>query len=226
MCPVMHTFPHYFYSSLVRLDGTKTQRKSASEAAQDDHFEGGSTQKLVLQLNWALDMYRMILTQMVVDWAVNLDQTNPEDPPFEIEPEVLKLNLKQDAINSQHLNMVFDKMIKSFKMIDRNSAETLLGKICTSPAKINSAVRVFLSAMKKIEHGHKVMKSLRHEVAKVIIDFVLAAHENQKQTNSSSRVIGTLLLEAYEWDADVLVPRDLPKVYLKMAQGFHPDRFT
>lgn len=214
-----------FYS-LVRLDDNKARRKSASEAAQDDHFEGGSTQKLILQLSWALDMYRMLLTQTVLDWAVNLDPVNPAEPPFSIEPEVSKLNLKQDAINSQHLNMVFDKMIKSFKMLDRSSARELQAKICQSPAKINTAIRGLLSAMKKIEYGHKVMKTLRHEVAKVIIDFVLGAHERQKQTKSSSRVIGTLLLEAYEWDADVLVPRDLPKVYLKMAQGFDPSKFS
>ena len=43
-------------ADLARLDDTGNRRKSASEAAQDDHFEGGSTQKLILQLNWALDM--------------------------------------------------------------------------------------------------------------------------------------------------------------------------
>ena len=170
-------------------------------------------------------MYRMLLTQTVIDWAINLDPTNPAEPPFPVEPEVLALNLKQDAINSQHLKMVFDKMNKCFKMIDRSSVDGLIAKICTSPAKINTAIRGLLSAMKKIEHGHKVMKSLRHEVAQVIIDFVLAAHERQKQTKSSTRVIGTLLLEAYEWDADVLVPRDLPKEYLHMAQGFDPEMF-
>ena len=91
--------------SLVRLDGNTTKRKSVSEAAQDDQFEGGSTQKLILQLSWALDMYRMLLTQTVIDWAVNLNPTNPEEPPFAIEPEVMALNLKQDAINSQHLKI-------------------------------------------------------------------------------------------------------------------------
>ena len=210
---------------MFRLDDNTTKRRSASEAAQHDQFEGGSTHKLILQLNWSLDMYRMLLTQTVIDWAINLDPTNPAEPPFPVEPEVLALNLKQDAINSQHLKMVFDKMNKCFKMIDRSSVDGLIAKICTSPAKINTAIRGLLSAMKKIEHGHKVMKSLRHEVAQVIIDFVLAAHERQKQTKSSTRVIGTLLLEAYEWDADVLVPRDLPKEYLHMAQGFDPEMF-
>ena len=215
--------PHIFSQlrSLVRLDGNTTKCKSVSDASQDDQFEGGSTQKLILQLSWALDMYRMLLTQTVIDWAVHLDSTNPEEPPFAIEPEVMALNLKPDSINSQHLKMVFDKMIQSFKMIDRTAAESLIEKICTSPAKINIAIRGLLSAMKKIEHGHKVMKTLRNEVAKVIIEFVLAAHEKQKETKSSSRVIGTLLMEAYEWDGDVMVPRDLPKVYLKMAQGFN-----
>lgn len=217
--------PHVFSKlrSLVRLDGNTTKCKSVSDATQDDQFEGGSTQKLILQLSWALDMYRMLLTQTVIDWAVHLDSMNPEEPPFAIEPEVMALNLKPDSINSQHLKMVFDKMSQSFKMIDRTAAESLIEKICTSPAKINIAIRGLLSAMKKIEHGHKVMKTLRNEVAKVIIEFVLAAHEKQKETKSSSRVIGTLLMEAYEWDGDVMVPRDLPKVYLKMAQGFNVD---
>jgi len=210
---------------LIRLDDNTPHRKSAFETTQDDHFEGDSTQKLILQLSWALDMYRMLLTQTVMDWAINLDATNPEEPPFRIEPEVMQLNLKQDTINSNHLKMVLDKMIKSFKMIDRNSAKKLQSKICTSPAKINTAIRGLLSAMKKIEYGHRVMKSLRLEAAKILIHFVLGAHERQQKNGGSSRVIGTLLMEAYEWDPDVLVPRDLPKVYLKMAQdqGFRPN---
>eukprot|EP00804_Cyclotella_cryptica_P017994 CCRYP_008286-RA/>CCRYP_008286-RA protein AED:0.03 eAED:0.03 QI:37/1/1/1/1/1/3/137/986 len=208
-------------ADLVRLADNTTHRKSASEAAQDDHFEGGSTQKLILQLNWALDMYRMLITQMVVDWAVNLDATNPADPPFSIEPEVMRLKLKEDAINSQHLNMIFEKM-KSFKMMDRTSVRELQGKISGSPQKVNTAIRGLLSAMKKIESGHKIMRELRVEVAKVIMDFVMGAYERQKQNKSSSRVIGSLLMESYEWDKNVVVPNELPKIYLKMAQEFAP----
>ena len=77
-----------------------------------------------------------------------------------------------------------------------------------------------LSAITKIEHGHKVMKTLRNEVAHVVINLVLGAHERRTQSKSSSRVIGSLLMEAYEWDKDVLVPRDLPRMYLKMVQEF------
>jgi hypothetical protein len=206
---------------LVRLADNTAHRKSASEAAQDDHFEGGSTQKLILQLNWALDMYRMLITQKVVDWAVNLDATNPAEPPFSIEPEVMSLQLKDDVINSQHLNMIFEKM-KSFKMMDRTSIRELQGKISGSPQKVNTAIRGLLSAMKKIESGHKIMRELRVEVAKVIMDFVMGAYERQKQNKSSSRVIGSLLMEAYEWDKNVVVPNELPKIYLKMAQEFAP----
>jgi hypothetical protein len=210
-----------FVESLVRLSDNTTYRKSASEAAQDDHFEGGSTQKLILQLNWALDMYRMLITQMVVDWAVNLDATNPGEPPFAIEPEVMRLKLKEDAINSQHLNMIFEKM-KSFKMMDRNSVRELQRKILGSPQKVNAAIRGILSAMKKIESGHKVMKALRIEVGKIIMDFVIGAYQRQQRNKSSSRVIGSLLMEAFEWDKNVVVPDELPKIYLKMAQDFSP----
>jgi hypothetical protein len=29
-------------------------------------------------------------------------------------------------------------------------------------------------------------------------------------------------MEAYEWDKNVVVPNELPKIYLKMAQEFAP----
>ena len=42
----------------------------------------------------------------------------------------------------------------------------------------------------------------------------------QKRDKSSSRVVGSLLMEALEWDKDVKIPKDLPKMYLKMTQEF------
>ena len=42
----------------------------------------------------------------------------------------------------------------------------------------------------------------------------------QKQTKSSSRVVGSLLMEALEWDKDVEIPDNLPRQYVKMAQEF------
>ena len=38
-------------ADLERLDDNGSKRKSNDDS---DHFEGGSTQKLILQLNWAL----------------------------------------------------------------------------------------------------------------------------------------------------------------------------
>ena len=49
---------------------------------------------------------------------------------------------------------------------------------------------------------------------------VSGAHRMQKRDKSSSRVVGSLLMEALEWDKDVKIPKDLPKMYLKMTQEF------
>ena len=49
---------------------------------------------------------------------------------------------------------------------------------------------------------------------------VSGAHRMQKRDKSSSRVVGSLLMEALEWDKNVKIPKDLPKMYLKMTQEF------
>ena len=72
--------------------------------------------------------------------------------------------------------------------------------------------------MKTLESGYQTMADLRVEVGKIIMKFVTGAHRMQKQTKSSSRVVGSLLMEALEWDKNVKIPKDLPKMYLKMAQ--------
>ena len=49
---------------------------------------------------------------------------------------------------------------------------------------------------------------------------VSGAHRMQKRDKSSSRVVGSLLMEALEWDPQIPIPKDLPKIYLKMTQEF------
>ena len=70
-------------ADLSRLDNDGARQRSAP---RDDHFEGGSTQKLILQLQWALDMVRMLVTQAVLDQAINADAETKN----EIVPEVLR----------------------------------------------------------------------------------------------------------------------------------------
>lgn len=208
-------------ADLVRLNGDSTCRRSATEVAQDDHFEGGSTQKLILQLNWALDLNRMLVSQMVIDWAINADSTKPSLPPSQmlLESSIKGLTLNDNAINSQHLSLILDRA-KELKMLDKTSEKKFIEQISGDPIKINSAIRGLLCAMKTIEAGHMVMNELRVEVGKVIMKFVTGAHRKQKETKSSSRVIGSLLVEALEWDKNVKIPKSLPSIYLKMAQEF------
>ena len=207
-------------ADLARLDDNGSRRKSASEAAQDDHFEGGSTQKLILQLNWALDMSRMLVTQMVIDYATNADENYRDNLPSEIllEPMV-DIKLKDDVINMPHLCVILEKAV-TYKLMDKVSEKKLLEKISGNPIKINAAINGLLSAMKTLECGYQTFKDLRVEVGKIIMKFVSGAHKMQKQTKSSSRVVGSLLMEALEWDKQVAIPKDLPKMYLKMAQEF------
>lgn len=206
-------------ADLIRLDDNGTRRKSASEAAQDDHFEGGSTQKLILQLNWALDMNRMLVTQMVVDYAINADESYKNTLPSAmlLEPMVEGLTLKDDVINMPHLCVILEKAV-TYKLMDKASKKRLLEKISGNPIKVNAAIKGLLSAMKTLESGYQTMADLRVEVGKIIMKFVTGAHRMQKQTKSSSRVVGSLLMEALEWDKNVKIPKDLPKMYLKMAQ--------
>mmetsp|Transcript_6444 Transcript_6444/g.13964 ORF Transcript_6444/g.13964 Transcript_6444/m.13964 type:complete len:987 (+) Transcript_6444:15-2975(+) len=208
-------------ADLVRLDDTGNRRKSASEAAQDDHFEGGSTQKLILQLNWALDMNRMLVTQMVIDYAMNADANSKDTlpSPMLLEPMVQGLTLKDDVINMPHLCVILEKAV-TYKLMDKASEKKLLEHISGNPLKVNAAIKGLLSAMKTLEFGYQAMADLRVEVGKIIMKFVTGAHRMQKQTKSSSRVVGSLLMEALEWDKNVKIPKDLPKMYLKMAQEF------
>lgn len=205
-------------ADLVRLDDTRNRRKSAAEAAQEDHFEGGSTQKLILQLNWSLDMARMLVTQMVIDYAINADETSKDTLPSLLSPMV-QLKLKDDVINMPHLCVILEKVV-TYKLMDKASEKRLLEKISGNPIKVNAAIKGLLSAMKTLEFGYQIMADLRVEVGKIIMNFVTGAHQMQKQTKSSSRVIGSLLMEALEWDKNLKIPKDLPKMYLKMAQEF------
>lgn len=211
-------------ADLARLDDTGNRRKSASEAAQDDHFEGGSTQKLILQLNWALDMNRMLVTQMVIDYAMNatVDSKDTLPSPMLLEPMVQGLTLKDNVINMPHLCVILEKAV-TYKLMDKASEKRLLESISGNPIKVNAAIRGLLSAMKTLEHGYQAMADLRVEVGKIIMRFVTGAHRMQKQTKSSSRVVGSLLMEALEWDKNVKIPKDLPKMYLKMASSLRGD---
>jgi len=105
-------------------------------------------------------------------------------------------------------------------MVDKESGRKLLESISGNPIKVNAAINGLLSAMQTIEAGHKVMQELRVQVGKVIMNFVSEAYNRQRQNMSSSRVIGSLPMEALEWDKDVAVPKDLPKMYAKMAAEF------
>mmetsp|Transcript_39942 Transcript_39942/g.96129 ORF Transcript_39942/g.96129 Transcript_39942/m.96129 type:complete len:994 (+) Transcript_39942:44-3025(+) len=206
-------------ADLARLDDSGGRRKSASEAAQGDHFEGGSTQKLILQINWALDMNRMLITQMVFDYAVNADSSNSAMPyPMLLQP-LAGLKLKDDVINMPHMRVILEKAV-TYKLLDKVSEKRLLEKISGNPIKVNAAIKGLLAAMKTLESGYQAMADLRVEVGKVIINFVTGAHRMQKQTKSSSRVVGSLLMEALEWDKNCKIPKDLPKMYLKMAHEF------
>ena len=201
------------------MDDTRNRRKSAAEAAQEDHFEGGSTQKLILQLNWSLDMARMLVTQMVIDYAMNADETSKDTLPPLLTPMVQGLKLKDDVINMPHLCVILEKVV-TYKLMDKASEKRLLEKISGNPIKVNAAIKGLLSAMKTLEFGYQIMADLRVEVGKIIMNFVTGAHQMQKQTKSSSRVIGSLLMEALEWDKNLKIPKGLPKMYLKMAQEF------
>lgn len=204
-------------ADLARLDDNGSRRKS--EFGQDDHFEGGSTQKLILQLNWALDMNRMLVTQMVVDHAINADSTSKLPPELSAEPMVAGLVLKDDVINMPHLKVILEKAV-TYKLLDKASEKRLLEKVSGNPIKVNAAIKGLLAAMKMLESGYQTFSDLRVEVGKIIMKFVTGAHRMQKQTKSSSRVVGSLLMEAFEWDKNVKIPKDLPKMYAKMAQDF------
>lgn len=187
---------------------------------QDDRFEGGSTQKLILQLNWALDMYRMLVTQMVVDYAINADSANCTLPScIALEPVVQNLQTRDDVMNTAQLRVLLEKA-ESVRLLDKPSIKNLLIKISCNPVKVNAAIRGLVGAMKILDTGYQAMTDLRVEVGKVIMTFVVGAHRMQKQTKSSSRVVGSLLMEALEWDKKVIIPTELPKMYLKMAQEF------
>jgi predicted transcriptional regulator len=118
-----------------------------------------------------------------------------------------------------HLSLILEKA-KKYNMVDKESGRKLLESISGNPIKVNAAINGLLSAMQTIEAGHKVMQELRVQVGKVIMNFVSEAYSRQRQNMSSSRVIGSLLMEALEWDKDVAVPKDLPKMYAKMAAEF------
>ena len=203
-----------------RIEADLARMDDGPRPKQDDRFEGGSTQKLILQLNWALDMYRMLVTQMVVDYAINADSANCKLPScIALEPIVRNLQMRDDVMNTAQLRVLLEKA-ESVRLLDKASIKNLLSKISGDPVKVNAAIRGLVGAMKILDTGYQAMTDLRVEVGKVIMTFVVGAHRMQKQTKSSSRVVGSLLMEALEWDQNVIIPTELPKMYLKMAQEF------
>ena len=203
-------------ADLARL-GDNEQSRRKLHPNEDDHFEGGNTQKLIVQLNWSLEMFRMLITQMVFDYVLNADSSsNATLPDILVNPMVENLSLKDDVINMPHLKLVLEKAV-TYKLLDKQYEKQLLEKISGNPIKVNAAVTGLLAAMKTLEAGHQAMSDLRKEVGKIIINFVTGAHKMQKRDKSSSRVVGSLLMEALEWDKDVKIPKDLPKMYSKMA---------
>ncbi|EJK46806.1 hypothetical protein THAOC_34510 [Thalassiosira oceanica] len=204
-------------ADLARLDDTGNRRRAPNEANNDDHFEGGSTQKLILQLNWALDMNRMLVTQMLVEWATKATSSSASLPSSHLlEPTIEGLSLKDDEIAMPHLKVILDKAI-TYKLLDPSSEKEVLRKISGDPIQINAMIRGLLCALKTLESGYREMSELRVDVGKIIMNFVSGAHRRQRQTKSSSRVVGSLLMEAKEWDKNVEIPSDLPKMYVKMA---------
>lgn len=161
----------------------------------------------------------MLVTQMVIDYAINADSSSKNElpSPILIEPLLDGMKLKDDVINMRHLYVILEKAI-AYKLLDKTSEKALLEKISGDPIKINAAIRGILSAMKTLECGYQTMADLRVEVGKIIMNFVTGAHRMQRQTKSSSRVVGSLLMEAFEWDKNLKIPETLPKQYVKMAQ--------
>ena len=159
-------------------------------------------------------MNRMMITQMVLDYATNADSPDAKLPDMVLEQSVEGLNLKDDIINMPHLKLVLEKAVR-YKLIDKEYEKKLLEDISGNPVKVNAAITGLLSAMKTLEAGHQAMADLRVEVGKVIMDFISGAHRMQKRDKSSSRVVGSLLMEAFEWDKKVEIPKDLPKNYIK-----------
>lgn len=206
-------------ADLARLDDTGNRRKTAGDVTNDDHFEGGSTQKLILQLNWALDMNRMMVTEMLIDWATKAESSTAELPsPLLLEPTIEGLTLKDDQIAMPHLRVVLEKAV-TYKLMDHASEKTVLGKISGNPVKINAMIRALLCALKTLESGYREMSELRVEVGQIIMKFITGAHRRQRKTKSSSRVVGSLLMEAKEWDKNVIIPPDLPKMYAAMVKS-------
>ena len=158
---------------------------------------------------------------MVVDYAMNAEADSKLPSPMLLEPMVQGLTLKEDVINMPHLCVILEKAV-TYKLMDKASEKRLLERISGNPIKVNAAIKGLLSAMKTLEYGYQAMAGLRVDVGKIIMKFVTGAHRMQKQTKSSSRVVGSLLMEALEWDKNLItkIPKDLPKMYVKMAQEF------
>mmetsp|Transcript_7966 Transcript_7966/g.17279 ORF Transcript_7966/g.17279 Transcript_7966/m.17279 type:complete len:169 (-) Transcript_7966:143-649(-) len=163
----------------------------------------------------------MLVTQMVIDYAMNADSKskNTLPSPILLEPMVQGLTLKDDVINMPHLCVILEKAV-TYKLMDKASEKKLLEKISGNPIKVNAAIRGLLSAMKTLEYGYQAMADLRVKVGKIIMKFVTGAHRMQKQTKSSSRVVGSLLMEALEWDKNLEIPKELKGVFrLIQKQG-------
>ena len=102
----------------------------------------------------------------------------------------------------------------------KSSEKEVLRKISGDPIQINAMIRGLLCALKTLESGYREMSELRVDVGKIIMNFVSGAHRRQRQTKSSSRVVGSLLMEAKEWDKNVEIPSDLPKMYARAFENF------
>lgn len=125
---------------------------------------------MLLHFGWirALDMNRMLVTQMVLDYAINADSPNTVLPDILLEPTVEGLALKEDVINMPHLKLVLEKAVR-YKLLDKAYEKRLLEQISGNPIKVNATIKGLLAAMKALEAGHQAMADLRVEVGKIIM---------------------------------------------------------
>lgn len=116
---------------------------------------------------------------------------------------------------SSDLQNILDRALE-MKLLDFASAKEVTNKISSNELDSDKVYFVWAHAVLVEESGKAAYADLRAKAAAALVEFTLSLKQNMSA--ASSRVIGTILKEALEWDPDASIPEELSKAESLVAE--------
>ena len=105
---------------------------------------------------------------------------------------------------------IFIDRIVSLELVEQSFVDDLMEKISQGELETKMASSAWAQAVKREESTESAFTRLRAEAATLVMQFALDVRRPSR--DASSRVVGTFLNEAREWDPNVETPEELSKI--------------